>query len=138
MDRQRYMINAGRSGCDIAAFAEDLEDRIRKLDPKVVDYLIGREDYCKGEKNVDSFGESLTLVASKSLAMRDNSGFFVIQLPHAVSDETENEIISLYAAKAREVMERMPTESKSRIVLVDHFAQTNHVEVACCLQRKDL
>lgn len=124
---QRYMINAGKEGCDAVQFAADLEKYIERTDPKAVSYLIGPEDYCKGEEGIEAFKTAVSSIIQTSLGMKGgNGGYVVIQLPHAVTDAEMSENVSAYAAAAREVYNEAASdeEKADRMALVDHLAAT--------------
>lgn len=125
-EHQRYTINVGQAGQDIAAFAEKLDGYIEKLQPKAISYMIGEEDYGKGVEGVEAFKASLTVVIQKALAMKNNGGFAVIQLPHAVKAAAENEKAAAYANAAKETMNGFTEAEQSRIVCIDHYVQTNN------------
>lgn len=124
---QRYMINAGKEGCDAVQFADDLEKYIERTDPKAVSYFIGPEDYCKGEEGIEAFKTAVSSIIQTSLGMKGgNGGYFVLQLPHAVTDAEMSENVSAYAAAAREVYNEAASdeEKADRMALVDHLAAT--------------
>lgn len=123
---QRYTINAGKQGQDAVSFAAGLDDYIERLQPKAVAYLTGPEDYGKGAKGIADFQEAIAKIIEKSLAMKDDKGYVVIQLPHAVNDSQVNADIALYANAAAETVKDALAENKDRIALVDHFSQTNN------------
>lgn len=124
-EHQRYTINVGQAGQDIIAFEEKLDGYIERLQPKAVSYMIGEEDYRKGEEGVEAFKASLTDVIQKALAMKNNGGFAVIQLPHAVKAAAENEKAAAYANAAKEAINGFTEAERSRIVCIDHYGQTN-------------
>lgn len=124
---QRYVINAGKEGCDAVQFAANLETYIKKTDPKAVSYLIGPEDYRKGEEGIAAFKTAVASIIQTSLGMKGgNGGYVVIQLPHAVTDAEMSENVSAYAAAAREVYNEVASdeEKAERMALVDHLAAT--------------
>ena len=126
--RQRYVVNVGKNGVDAASFAENLDSYIEKTDPKAIAYLIGPEDYKKGESGKAAFETAIRTIMEKSLAVRDNKGFFVIQMPHAAKNEDEAAIVKLYANAAKNVLRSYISADETlrdRIVLVDHLATTN-------------
>lgn len=126
LKRQRYTINVGKAGDDLTAFEAKLDQYIEKLAPKAVAYLIGREDYSKGESGVEAFKASLSSVIEKALAMRNDNGFIVIQLPHAVKDADACANAALYVDAAKEVVKAVDQTKLDRIVVADHFSQTNN------------
>ena len=105
-EHQRYTINVGQAGQDIVSFEEKLDVYIEKLQPKAVSYMIGKEDYGKGGAGVEAFKVSLEAVIQKALTMKNNGGFAVIQLPHAVRDSAENEKAGVYANAAKEIISK--------------------------------
>ena len=125
-EHQRYTINVGQAGQDIVSFEEKLDVYIEKLQPKAVSYMIGKEDYGKGGAGVEAFKVSLEAVIQKALTMKNNGGFAVIQLPHAVRDSAENEKAGVYANAAKEIINGFTETERSRIVCIDHYVQTNN------------
>lgn len=125
LKRQRYTINVGKAGEDLTVFETKLDGYIETLDPKAVAYLIGSEDYSKGEDGVEAFKAALASVIEKALQMRDNSGFAVISLPHAVKEADALANAELYVEAAKAVVSGMDRTKLDRVVLVDHFSQTN-------------
>lgn len=125
LKRQRYTINVGKAGQDIQGFEAKLDGYIESLAPKAVAYLIGREDYEKGQEGIEVFKEALASVIEKSLAMKNNGGYAVIQLPHAGWDEAASEKIALYAEAAKSVISELKASDLNRVVLVDHLKKTD-------------
>ena len=86
------------------------------------------EDYQAGEAGIASFQDSLRQFINLSLGLKENGkGFAVIQKPFAVKDDAVNATIMLYCKAVDEVVKEYEDESEKldRIVVVDHFAQTN-------------
>ena len=63
---QRYMINIGKEGLDAVAFAAKLPEYIKKTDPKAVCYMIGPEDYKKGEEGIAAFKQAVSTILETS------------------------------------------------------------------------
>lgn len=127
--RQRYTINVGKTGSDAAAFAGKLDDYIAKLGPKAVSYLVGPEDYKKGDAGIASFKTSIGSIMEKSLAMKDGNGYVVIALPHAAAG-ADNELAKKYALAAKDAIRAYIIShqgQKGRIVMVDHMAMTSEM-----------
>lgn len=125
LKRQRYTMNVGRAGQDIEAFEENLDGYIDSLDPKAISYLIGKEDYDKGEEGIMTFKEALASVIEKALAMKDNRGYAVVQLPHAVNEEAAAQNAELYAEAAKSVIRELGAAALERVALVDHLGKTD-------------
>lgn len=123
---QRYTINAGVDGQDLAAVNARIDDLIARTKPKAIVFAIGSEDYSHGTAQLQTFRTSLEELATKALALRDGQGTFVIQLPHAVPDATQQANAKAYAAAARAVIEALPAEAQGRTLIVDHMASTEH------------
>ncbi len=124
---QRYTINAGRAGQDAEAFAARLGGLISQTQPMAVSYLIGPEDYSKGSAGLSSFEDAVYEIVTAALAMKEQTGYAVIQLPHAVNDAQANANASLYAQAARDLITDIALEQPDdagRIAVVDHFSQT--------------
>ncbi len=125
---QRYTINAGKEGRDAQEFSDRLEDLIEKTNPKAVSYLIGPEDYTKGSSGIQTFRDALSEIIEISLHMKDDTGFAVIQFPHAAGGAQASNA-RLYADTAREMIEtivKSDTSCAGRILFVDHFSQTDN------------
>ncbi len=122
-EHQRYTINVGKAGRDLAGFLEEMDDYVARLDPKAVSYMIEEEDYGKGVSGVAAFQENLSLLIQKGLSMKEDGGYVVIQLPHAVAGD-KNADAGRYAEAARETVETF-TDDRDRIRIVDHYAKTN-------------
>lgn len=124
---QRYTINVGKKGQDAVQFAENLDTYIDKVQPKAVSYLIGPEDYSKGEEGIEAFKEAISTIIQKSLGMNDNGGYIVIQLPHAVTDADLAKNAAQYANAAKEVYNTAAAneEDRERMALVDHLESTD-------------
>ncbi len=123
---QRYVINVSKAGMDLTEFAAEFENYIKAVDPRAVAYLIGEEDYGKKEDGIADFKNGMEQLIRLALKMRNNNGFAVIQLPHAVKDEEDREWISSYSEAAREVIAGFTEEELKRVVLVDHFSLTDN------------
>lgn len=126
LQRQRYMINVGKAGQDIVTFEKKLDGYISSLSPKAVAYLIGEEDYSKGDAGIEDFKKALTSVIEKALAMKENGGYAVIQLPHAVKNTSAAANIKKYVEAAKAVVTVMDASKRPRVVLVDHYTQTDN------------
>ncbi len=127
--RQRYTINLGKAGSDAATFAAKLDDYIAKLRPKAVSYLVGPEDYTKGDAGIDAFKASLGSIIEKSLAINNGNGYVVIALPHVVLGDN-NALAKKYASAAKDAMRAYllsHKEHKDRIAMVDHMALTSEM-----------
>lgn len=128
MTMQRYMINVGKEGLDAVAFAAKLPEYIKKTDPKAVCYMIGPEDYKKGDGGIAAFKEAVSIILETSLHMKKDTGggYAVLQMPHAVNDELLAQDVSLYASAAKEVYDEIASvgENGERMACVDHLAGT--------------
>ena len=128
LQHHRYTISVGKAGQDLSGFLAKLDGEdgyIRTLDPRAIVYLIGEEDYDKGAGSVENFKTDLTSLITRALAMKNNSGFAVIQLPHAVNDTTDMGNAGLYANAAKEAVSNFSADQLTRVVLVDYYTSTN-------------
>jgi len=124
---QRYTINVGKKGQDAVQFAENLDTYISKIDPKAVSYLIGPEDYRKGEEGIEEFKTAIAAIIQKSLHMKEDGGYIALQLPHAVTDAALAAEAARYADAAKEVYNEAAVEEEDgkRMALVDHLTLTD-------------
>lgn len=126
--RQRYTINTGKAGQTLKDVVDNYQTLVADYSPKAAAYLVGKEDYQAGEAGIASFQDSLRQFINLSLGLKENGkGFAVIQKPFAVKDDAVNVTIMLYCKAVDEVVKEYEDESEKldRIVVVDHFAQTN-------------
>ena len=126
--RQRYTINTGKAGQTLKDIVDNYQTLVADYSPKAAAYLVGKEDYQAGEAGIASFQDSLRQFINLSLGLKENGkGFAVIQKPFAVKDDAVNATIMLYCKAVDEVVKEYEGESEKldRIVVVDHFAQTN-------------
>ena len=126
--RQRYTINTGKAGQTLKDIVDNYQILVADYKPKAAAYLVGKEDYQTGEAGIASFKDSLRQFINLSLGLKENGkGFAVIQKPFAVQDNAVNETIMLYCKAVDEVVKEYENESEKfdRIVIVDHFTQTN-------------
>lgn len=126
--RQRYTINTGKAGQTLKDVVDNYQTLVADYSPKAAAYLVGKEDYQAGEAGIASFQDSLRQFINLSLGLKENGkGFAVIQKPFAVKDDAVNATIMLYCKAVDEVVKEYEDESEklARIVVVDHFAQTN-------------
>lgn len=126
--RQRYTINTGKAGQTLKDVVDNYQTLVADYSPKAAAYLVGKEDYQTGEAGIASFQDSLRQFINLSLGLKENGkGFAVIQKPFAVKDDAVNATIMLYCKAVDEVVKEYEDESEKldRIVVVDHFAQTN-------------
>ena len=87
-------------------------------------YLVGREDYQKGEEGLAQFKQDLKTFIDRSLTLKSGKGSFaVIQKPFACGDTAENTLMEKYVNAVDEVV-AVYGENK-RVVVVDHYTQTN-------------
>lgn len=126
--RQRYTINTGKAGQTLKDVVDNYQTLVADYSPKAAAYLVGKEDYQAGEAGIASFQDSLRQFINLSLGLKENGkGFAVIQKPFVVKDDAVNATIMLYCKAVDEVVKEYEDESEKldRIVVVDHFAQTN-------------
>lgn len=126
--RQRYTINTGKAGQTLKDVVDNYQTLVADYSPKAAAYLVGKEDYQAGEAGIASFQDSLRQFINLSLGLKENGkGFAVIQKPFAVKDDAVNATIMLYCKAVDEVVKEYEDESEKldRIVVVDHFVQTN-------------
>lgn len=126
--RQRYTINTGKAGQTLKDVVDNYQTLVADYSPKAAAYLVEKEDYQAGEAGIASFQDSLRQFINLSLGLKENGkGFAVIQKPFAVKDDAVNATIMLYCKAVDEVVKEYEDESEKldRIVVVDHFAQTN-------------
>ena len=126
--RQRYTINTGKAGQTLKDVVDNYQTLVADYSPKAAAYLVGKEDYQAGEAGIASFQDSLRQFINLSLGLKENGkGFAVIQKPFAVKDDAVNATIMLYCKAVDEVVKEYEDESEKldRVVVVDHFAQTN-------------
>lgn len=126
--RQRYTINTGKAGQTLKDVVDNYQTLVADYSPKAAAYLVGKEDYQAGEAGIASFQDSLRQFINLSLGLKENGkGLAVIQKPFAVKDDAVNATIMLYCKAVDEVVKEYEDESEKldRIVVVDHFAQTN-------------
>lgn len=126
--RQRYTINTGKAGQTLKDVVDNYQTLVADYSPKAAAYLVGKEDYQAGEAGIASFQDSLRQFINLSLGLKENGkGFAVIQKPFTVKDDAVNATIMLYCKAVDEVVKEYEDESEKldRIVVVDHFAQTN-------------
>lgn len=128
LQHHRYTISVGKAGQDLSGFLEKLDGErgyLAELDPRAVVYLIGEEDYDQGASGAEKFKENMISLISRALELKENRGFAVIQLPHAVRDAADMANISLYAEAAEEAVRSFSEEQRKRVVLVDLYTGTN-------------
>lgn len=123
--RQRYTINNGKEGRTLKEISESFDSLVRTYDPKALAVLVGREEWQNGTEGVESFKAVLTALVDQAMSLRDNTGYFVIQTPYAQKDEQANEKAQAYAAAVQEVFEGLTEAQKTKVVVVNHFTQTN-------------
>lgn len=126
--RQRYTINTGKAGQTLKDVVDNYQTLVADYSPKAAAYFVGKEDYQAGEAGIASFKDSLRQFINLSLGLKENGkGFAVIQKPFAVKDDAVNATIMLYCKAVDEVVKEYEGESEKldRIVVVDHFTQTN-------------
>ncbi|MBR7178200.1 MAG: S-layer homology domain-containing protein [Oscillospiraceae bacterium] len=115
--RQRYTVNVGKAGQNLAESLAAFDRRAEELDPRAAVYLVGAEDYGAGADGVEAFKTDLLAYIRKAVNLRNGSGFAMIQTPYP-DDSSEND--ELYAAAVREVMDGLTGSIRGNVVLVDH------------------
>lgn len=121
---QRYIINTGKKGRTLAEIVQDYDIIVRKCDPKIAVYMVGKEDYLSENQEIVKYKADLKEFINMSLALRENRGFVVIQMPYAVADDIENKKIVIYCNAVKDVVQEYKND---HIIVVDHFGQTNNV-----------
>lgn len=120
--RQRYVFNVGKTGQSLADSLAAFDGRAEELDPRAVVYLVGAEDYSRGQAGIAAFQADLSAYIEKGLALRENSGFVLIQNPVPTPGGDPN--VELYAQAVEEVLEELSDSQKTRVQLVDHTSAT--------------
>lgn len=121
--RQRYVFSVGKTGQTLAASLAAFDSRVSELNPRAVAYLVGPEDYNAGESGLETFKDNLKSYIEKGLALRNNTGFVLIQTPVPVSG-ADNANVELYANAVKAVLEELTDTQKPRVQIVDHVAAT--------------
>ena len=117
--RQRFVVIVGQAGQTLADSLAAFDDRADALDPRAAVYLIGAEDYAAGAEGIEAFKADLLSYITRAVALRNGSGFAVIQTPYPNAATGNDE---LYAQAAREVADSLFGAARSRTVLADHNA----------------
>ncbi len=126
--RQRFVVNTSRKGLTLERITTEFTAYVGQYQPKAVAFMVGEEEYQQGLEGLADFKSNLASLISQSLALKGGQGVSVIQLPFATSDPQRNELIEGYIEAVREVSEQFSSEQQSRLVLVDHYTATNHVQ----------
>lgn len=127
--RERYVINTAKAGKGIAAIDENFDSLVTVYNPRIVDYMLGEEDYQKGADYLATFKEKLHSFIEKGLALREDDGFVVLQSPHAFKDSSKNDKIALYTQAMKEVLADYYNDPRrNRLVFADHYYHTNTAE----------
>lgn len=125
--RQRYTINTGKAGQTLKDIVDNYQALVADYQPKAAVYMVGKEDYQAREEGISEFKKSLHTFIDLSLALKKgNKGFAVIQKPFAVKDKITNGVIQEYCEAIDEVVKGYENEKLQRIVVIDHFSQTNN------------
>ena len=128
--RQRFTFNLGLKGRTLSDIADNYETLIAAYKTKAAAYMVGVEDYSQGESALSEFKADLKSFIDQSLALKNGSGFAVVQKPFAVKDDENNAVIDKYCEAVDEVVNGYETNSDkfARIVVVDHFTATNNAD----------
>ncbi len=127
--RQRYTINAAEKGQTLKDINTDWNHRVDIFKPRAVSYMLGKEDYGKGEAGINDFKVQLKTFINHAISLKKNDGFVVIQNGHAVKNEQDNATIKKYNNAIYEVVNEFKNDPRySRIVVVDHFKLTDNVQ----------
>lgn len=118
---QRYTVNLGREGWNLARVVANF-DEVTALHPKATVYMVGPEDYSSG---VDVFKANMRHFIEKST--KNEGTFAVIQTPYARANATQE---AAFSSAVKEVAEEYKGNDDiyQRIIVVDHFAQTENNE----------
>ena len=125
-NRERYVINAGKTGNTLALILANYERLVKENDPKAISYMVGVEDYQNADTNaITTFKTNLNELINKGLALREGTGYVVIQNPYAPADETLYEKAKAYALAVNEVVTALSADNQNRVAVINHFAQTD-------------
>ena len=125
-NRERYVINAGKTGNTLALILANYERLVKENDPKAISYMVGKEDYQNAdESSIATFKTNLKLLIDKGLALRNGTGYVVIQNPYAPADATLYDGARAYALAVNEVVTALSADDKNRVAVINHFAQTD-------------
>ena len=69
--RQRYVINSGKEGRTLSDIVTQYDLLVTRFEPRVVAYLVGKEDYAAGEAGIDTFKGNLKRFIDQTLALKE-------------------------------------------------------------------
>lgn len=123
----RFCIISARNGDKLADVVNDFHERVGKLDPQNVVYVVGREDIENPHGSVRDYVATLTQFIQQVLGLRNNTGTLQIikhwpAAPTYVKAAAFNEALSLYSKAvnyALNYVAQMHPEWAERILLVD-------------------
>lgn len=124
---QRYTINLGVAGQALSDVVHQFEMRVKPLNVAAVAYLVGPEDWQAGSAGIEAFKKDLNALIKASVSLRNGKGFFVVQKPHRVGDEKRDAQIGEYARAVDAVVAGRSASEQERIVVVDHYANSDSV-----------
>lgn len=116
--RQRYVINAGRSGLSLSDFDAEFDQRIAAYHPKAVAFLAGPEDL-----ETENLEDVLASLCEKTLAQRGGTGYLVLETPVPAAEEALNAQLETIAETMRQFYASLSDETKVQVVLADHMAE---------------
>ena len=126
-NRERYVINGGKTGNTLAKILENYNRLVVENDPKAISYIVGKEDYENySETTIETFKTNLRELINRGLALRTNTGYVVIQTPYVPSDTTLYDKAKAYADAVNEVVSSFTVQQKRKIAVVDHFTLTDN------------
>ncbi|WP_373193631.1 GDSL-type esterase/lipase family protein [Enterococcus sp. RIT-PI-f] len=127
--RQRYTIITAKNGLVLSNILSNKDHYMGNFDPKAISFYIGSEEYNQGKAKIKNFNQNLEKLIEYSLALKNNHGFLVIQLPVATLDFEENKNIELYRQAVLDTVSNYQNTPKyRRILIVDHYEQTKSLD----------
>lgn len=126
MGRQRYMINTGSVGTTLKYVAEQFEKHVGIYDPKALAVMVGEEDYIAGEAGLVTFNATLHALVAEAMALRDATGYLVIQTPYAQSNPEKQKLAEMYTNAVLKFYKELRTDQKRQVMVINHFKLTNN------------
>ncbi|MGO4936178.1 GDSL-type esterase/lipase family protein [Fundicoccus sp. Sow4_H7] len=109
--RERFVINGGKTGQNLADVVANWQAKTKAYDHKVTAYLFGAEDEALYANNATQLEEDLHQLAELALAQRNHTGVLVLQLPFYRN--LRNLVL--------QAINSLGQTQKDHLIIVDHF-----------------
>lgn len=127
----RFVANGAREGNTLSDVLQGIDYQITQIHPRAIVYMADLDEIDAYQKADDKnawnarFQSDLKSLADKAAALNENSGYLVLQSPHAYKDEQKQAAAQAISQQMQAFVDGLDGALKKRVVLIDHLSLTD-------------